>query len=141
MIKNSVLDFLDETTRKYPEKLAIISEENEITFTEFRNKSRILGYELATSTKSFNSPIMVSVDRSEKTLIGFMAALYSGNFYVPVDKDAPLERISYLIETVKPKAFIHFNMDEKIQEVKKEFLEVEFYDYDKIGRASCRERV
>lgn len=55
-----------------------------------------------------NKPIFITVDRSVRSIVALLAVLYSGNYYVPVEEKAPRERLEFMIESIKPIAFIGY---------------------------------
>ena len=131
MVLNTVINYLDDSALKFPDKPAIISEEARITFAELKEKAQIIGALLTKRTKAFNRPIFVAVDRSEKTIISFLGALYSGNYYVPVDINSPVERLEQMIDQLNPAAFIHFNMENTISELSNKYKTI-FLSYDQL---------
>ena len=59
-------------------------------------------------------PVAVLCDRTIRPLIAFFGAVYSGNFYVPIDRQMPLGRVCAMLETLDPAAILGQRQDEKI---------------------------
>lgn len=131
MIYN-VLEYLEKTVSKFPDKTAIISGDTRISFNEFLKLSRKIGFYIHKKVQVTNRPILVAADRSEKTIISFMAVLYSGNYYVPIDVSTPQERLNDICSQLDPLAFIHFNMDSIIDDIKKN-TETTLFTYDELA--------
>ena len=55
-----VLEYLEETTNKFSEKIAIIEEENKATYKELLESSKIIGSNLIDKI-SLNEPIISNV--------------------------------------------------------------------------------
>lgn len=103
----SVLEYLEQTALKVPEKIAFVCENNSITFNELKEKSQSMGASLARRLSSVrNMPICIIADRSIETLICIFACLYCGNYYVIVDSALPSERIDLMIKSVEFKMVI-----------------------------------
>ncbi len=99
----NVLEYLEQSAYKYPEKVALKDEEQEVTFSEFEYRAKRLGYEIACQCGGIiRKPVIVLVDRTCFTLIAFMGVLYSGNFYVPIDNQTPPQRLQTIIDTLDP---------------------------------------
>lgn len=106
-MKINILEYLDETALKYPEKIALSDDKKSISFIQWKQYSESIGTELSSAIKGrMRSPIIVFVDRKIDGLIGFLGVVQSGNFYVPIDSKMPLERIKLIIEILNPIAAI-----------------------------------
>lgn len=97
----SILEYLEKTVLRTPEKTAFVCENDSISFNDLKEKSQIIGVHLAKKLSGVrNEPICIIADRSIETLICMFACLYSGNYYVIVDSALPTERIQLMIESV-----------------------------------------
>lgn len=106
MITN-VLQYLRKSVDKYPDKMALIDENKSVTFKEINDRAmRLASCILAQCGEIYNMPIAVYMDKSVDSIISFMGILYSGNFYVPIDKKSPQERINRILEVLAPVAII-----------------------------------
>jgi amino acid adenylation domain-containing protein len=113
MIKN-VLQLLEDTADRLPNKIALKDENKSITFKQYVNEAKSIGSFLNQQVKDkYPRPIIVVVERRVEPIIAFMGVLYSGNFYVPVDNRTPIERLRNIIEVINPMAVIGFSIKEK----------------------------
>ena len=108
-----VLDYLEETVKIYPEKVAYIDRSEEITFRNLRERSFAIASELI-ERKIFKKPILIFLEKNVFCITAFMGVAYSGNFYSPIDTKMPMERIEKIIETLSPVVII---TDEKHKEI------------------------
>lgn len=92
----NVLEYLENTARKYPKKIAAIDNKENCTYEELLNKSKQIGMYLAKET-SVRKPIAVFMDKSVKTLQIFMGIAYAGCFYTLIDPSFPKERIKQIL--------------------------------------------
>lgn len=101
-----VLEYLENSCRRFPEKTALIDIEGSVTYREWKERAMAIGTVLAKKQSKTKQPIMVFSDRNASTLISFLGTVYSGNFYVPVDVGMPKARISLFFDTLKPQFLI-----------------------------------
>lgn len=103
MDKN-ILDYLDKTESKYPNKTAYAdSDGREIAFKQLKEDVAHVGSCLIKrfADKS-NKPIAVLTERNIRSIPAFLAVVYSGNFYVPIDATLPEERICAMLDLAEP---------------------------------------
>ena len=98
----NVLEFLERDVTYSPDKIALKDEKNQISYQELQRKARIIGYWITKRFHKTNAPVAVCIDRNIESIILFLGIVYSGNFYVPVDVNMPGERISLILEDLKP---------------------------------------
>lgn len=114
-MQRSVLDFLDESTEKYGEKVAFGDQNNTITYDELKKTAEIIGSNIMAYLPDIKRrPVVVFIDRNIESLISFMGIVESGNFYVPVDRLMPVQRIKLIFETLNPVGVIMNEPDEEI---------------------------
>lgn len=105
MISN-ITSWLDMTTKKYPEKIAVHDETGQIAFKDFRKKALAIARVIICMNKNSKKPIVVYLEKSAKVLVSFTAVAYSGNFYSPIDIDMPEIRVKKIIEVLQPEIVI-----------------------------------
>lgn len=116
-MQRSVLDYLEQSADKFPDKIVFADNENSITYREFRKTAKAVATGLITRVKiGRNRPVVVLMERKIESLAGFFGVVYSGNFYVPVDFSMPAKRIELMIETLQPEAVIVTEKTKRIME-------------------------
>ena len=100
----SCIQFLEETTDKFPNKIAISCKSKSLTFKELTTSSKNLTTYLPSGIK--NCPIAILLPKSCDSVVAFMATLYSGNFYAPIDVKLPEQKIRKIITNLEPRAII-----------------------------------
>lgn len=98
---NSIVKQLDVITRKYPNKVAIRSEDESISFLTYRNVSRTIATNLHGYTTK-KGVIAVYLPKSIQCLTVLMGILYSGNCYCPIPFASPIERAERIISKSQP---------------------------------------
>ena len=119
-LKN-VLEYLENTAMKYRDKIAVIDEEDKVTYGELITKAKIVGSYLCSKIEP-NKPVAIFMDKSVKTLELFMGVLYAGCFYTLIDPSFPDNRIKQILEIAKVNLIItdDDNYDKLSRIVKKE---------------------
>ncbi|MFY9213657.1 MAG: amino acid adenylation domain-containing protein [Tissierellaceae bacterium] len=101
----NVLEYLEHTVNRLPEKVAYADDKIEITFQETYNQARAIGTFLA-RRGIYKEPVAVFMNKSPMEIVAFFGVVYGGNFYVPLDEEMPKFRIELILENIKPKAII-----------------------------------
>lgn len=110
----NVLDYLDKSVSLYPDKVALSDSKNEASYSEFGAKSDAIASAIIERSGTKNSPVVVFIDRNIESVISFMGIAKSGNFYVPIDRQLPVKRVELIVETLKPKAAVIWDKDNRI---------------------------
>ncbi|MBQ7460068.1 MAG: amino acid adenylation domain-containing protein [Oscillospiraceae bacterium] len=106
LIKN-LLEYVEASAERRPEKTAFEDGTDFLSFSELLCLSRCLGTQIASKTGRTNAPVAVMTDRSVFPLVGFLAALQSGNFYVPIDAEMPEDRVEAIFSALRPAAVLY----------------------------------
>lgn len=115
-MQRSVLDYLENSCKLFPDKVIFADDKSEVTYEEFVRQSRYLGVFLQEKILKGKTgiPVAVFIDRSIQSLTGFFGAVYGGCFYVPVDRQMPAARIGLILDTLDPKVILGEEKDKKI---------------------------
>lgn len=113
-MQNSILQYLEDSSKKYKDKIAIRDESEEVTYENLKEFSMRIGSSI--SYEILNEPVAVIMKKSAACVVTFFGIAYSGNYYVPMDCEMPLERIQKILEVLKPKIICTDNSNyEKIK--------------------------
>ncbi len=94
----TVLDIFQKQLDKTPDAIAVVVENNEITYKELDNKSNQLAHYITNQGVTQNELIPICVERSVEMIVGILAILKVGATYVPIDPNYPQERIDFILE-------------------------------------------
>lgn len=98
----SVLDILEETASRLPDKIYLQDEEETVTYGQCRAQAMHFGYALYRELDGARRrPIVLFMDKSCRCVVSMLGALYSGSFYVPMDVKTPLERLKSILHTME----------------------------------------
>ncbi|MFG6377224.1 MAG: amino acid adenylation domain-containing protein [Lachnospiraceae bacterium] len=104
-MQNNVLDYLDTTVKRVPNKTAFVSDDVSYTFLQVYERSRSIGTCLS-QKGCYRKPVLVFMKKSPETVTAFFGIIRSGCFYVPVDEQMPKMRIQLILETCKAEVII-----------------------------------
>lgn len=108
----TVLDILDKTAARLPEKLYLQDEEEAVTYGQCRARARGLGYALHRELGGARRrPVVLFIDKSCRCVISMLGVLYSGNFYVPMDVKTPLARLEAILGTMEDAVIVTTEKD------------------------------
>ena len=96
--KLSISELFIERARKHPERIAIISEEGEMTYGELDALSNAIALELIRKGAGPEQCVGIQSYRRPETIAGLLAILKAGAAYVPIHPDYPGERIRFIID-------------------------------------------
>ncbi len=102
---NNILEYLENTAARLPEKLAFSDGKEGVSFGELLCRSRGIGSALAKIGTTGRS-VAVLMDKSPRQLVAFMAVVYSGGYYFALDSAMPKSRIEMIVSTAHPRLII-----------------------------------
>ena len=108
MIRN-ILEYLEKTAKRLPDKIAFSGAEGTITFAELEETAKRIGTYL-TRFGGRSCPIAVMMQKTPVSVAAFLGVVYSGNFYTPIDVTMPKERVLSILHTLRPQVLL---IDEK----------------------------
>ena len=88
----------EDQVGKTPANIAVVFEDNQLTYNELNEKSNQLAHYLQERGVKPETLVGICVDRSLEMIIGLLAILKAGGAYVPIDPAYPEDRISYMLE-------------------------------------------
>ena len=111
-MKTNILQYLEETAKKYPEKIAFTDTTEKLSFKQLETNAKTIGSFLLDKTTP-KKPVVIYMKKGANNLNAFLGAVYAGCFYVPVDSAMPKERVSLILSTLKPSVVIYDDSTEK----------------------------
>lgn len=94
-MKRNVLEYLEETAGKYPDKTGVTDESGSCTFRELMEKSRRTGSALAARIER-REPVGVFMEKGISALQAFFGTAYAGGFYVLFNPEFPETRLGQI---------------------------------------------
>lgn len=149
MMVTNILDYLERTAQRLPEKTALADDKLSLTYGQWLHQAESIGTAVAQATNStIRRAVLVFVDRRIEGLVGAMGAVESGNFYVPIDCKMPFERVRLIADVCRPIAAVatteaDLKTLDQIEFTGPRFIYNEAKDHpaDKLALAKIREQI
>lgn len=109
----NVLEMLESSCKLYPQSIALKDEVTEFTYQDYLKSAKKIATGINEILTAKKQPIAVFIDRTPYPLIMFMAVVYSGNFYVPIDSTQPTNRLKNMLDTVEPVLILSHNSNDE----------------------------
>ncbi|MGN1203561.1 MAG: amino acid adenylation domain-containing protein [Lachnospiraceae bacterium] len=104
-MQNNCLDYLDETVKRVPDKIAFADDTVAYTFQELYDITRNIATCLS-HKGYYKEPVLIFMKKSPCTIAAFFSVINAGCFYVPIDEEMPAARIQLIIENCNPRVMI-----------------------------------
>lgn len=93
-----LFSFLENSAKKYPNRIAIESKDEEICYKDLYNISLSFGTYINSVVANDSQVIGILMDKSIDFLISIYGVLSVGKVYVPLDEGLPSERLEYIVK-------------------------------------------
>ncbi|WP_294373964.1 non-ribosomal peptide synthetase [uncultured Clostridium sp.] len=126
--QKTIIEFVYDNMNKYPDKIAVIDGNREITYKDLWELSNGVANELIKKNVMKNDRVALKVSNSIETVACIMGILKIGAAYVPFDHKYPVDRQKYIIETSKAKSVVGIDKN-IIPEI--QYIQIDFTDMNK----------
>lgn len=116
-MQNNILDYLMQTVKRVPEKIAYSNGTDDLSFKEVYEQSRSIGTFLH-NMQVYKEPVVIFMNKHPRMIAAFLGTIAGGNYYVPIDSEMPAVRIKLILENVRAKVMI---CDEDTRQAAQEF--------------------
>ncbi len=93
-----VVDLFLEQVRNNPKHIAVCAGDKGITYAMLDEMSNKLANVILKTTGNKRGIIGVRLDRNISLIVSILAILKSGNIYMPINPEYPVDRVNYMIE-------------------------------------------
>ncbi len=135
-MQTNILEYLENTEKKYADKLAFSTGKEGMTFSQVGTGARAVGSYIC-SKGIYGEPIVVFMDKHPKTVTAFFGVIYSGNFYVCLDEKMPDARIRTILDNLHPRMMIADNKNVKRAQLIATDFSAEVVLYDDAASFKC----
>ena len=98
-----VVEYLEETAARFPDKVAFIDDERVVSFGGLRCEALKIAHRLQSIMGGeLQFPVLVYLEKSISAIAAFLGTAYAGGFYSPVDTKMPTGRIKKIVQTLQP---------------------------------------
>jgi len=102
----SIVDLVEAQAAVTPENIAVVMDDEQITYRELNERSNQLAHHLHSIGVIANTLVPVCIERSVQMVVCMLGILKSGGAYVPVDPEYPADRILYTVEDTAARIII-----------------------------------
>jgi len=105
-MQNNVLEYLETTVYRVPDKVAFVDEQTSLTFFEVSDRARRIATCLLDNNAN-KEPVIVYMKKAPETLTAFFGVIYAGCYYVPIDEEMPARRMELILKNTDAKYLIY----------------------------------
>ena len=131
-MKNNVLDYLESSVAKYPDKYAIVDEHRMLTYQQMNDIAMRIGTALCTKIRP-RGPVGVYMEKSGVAICSFLGIVYAGGFYCTLNNELPKQRLRQIVDVLHPEVII--TSKELSDEAKQVFDDYEILIFEEL--VSC----
>ena len=91
----------EEQVERTPEAVAVVFEDQQLTYRELNNRANQLAQYLKTLGVGAETLVGICVERSLEMVVGILAVFKVGGAYVPLDPNYPSERLVYMLQDAR----------------------------------------
>jgi amino acid adenylation domain-containing protein len=115
----TIVDLFEEQVAKTPDAIAVVFENQQLTYRGLNSKANQLARYLQTLGVKPEILVGICVERSIEMVIGLLGILKAGGAYLPLDPAYPTERLGFMLEDAQvPVLLTQSNLTEKLSETK-----------------------
>jgi amino acid adenylation domain-containing protein len=101
-----VHELFEEQVEKSPEAVAVVFEEEELSYGELNARANRLAHYLRELGVRPDDRVAICVQRSLEMVVGLLGILKAGGAYVPLDPASPMDRLRFMLEDSDPLALL-----------------------------------
>ncbi len=101
----NVLDYLENSARRFAQKTAVIDENGSCSYDELIQYSQKIGSALAGNIQ-IGEPVAVFMEKGIPALAAFFGIIYAGGFYVFLNPELPASRLQQIQQILRAKYII-----------------------------------
>lgn len=97
----TVQEFFEQRVLETPHRVALVAGGKSISYSQLNARANELCQKLIQEGSQNDLPIAIFLDRSIEMVIAMMAVLKSGAPFLPLDREYPLDRVSYILSDAR----------------------------------------
>ncbi len=105
-LEKTILDHFNENVKNNPNTIALIFEDENLTYLELDKKATQLSKFLMRKGIEPGNFIPICINRSFEMIIGILGILKSGACYVPIEPSYPKDRINHILKETEAKLIL-----------------------------------
>lgn len=105
-MRKNWIDVFEETAEKHPNKIAVIDNNDNISFGSLNEKAKHLAFELRTKITEIKRPVVILLPKSINVVVADIAVAYCNLIFSNLDYKTPKERLNSIINNLSPVCII-----------------------------------
>ncbi|HEY7403806.1 MAG TPA: amino acid adenylation domain-containing protein [Candidatus Angelobacter sp.] len=105
-LHRTIPEIFEEQVRQTPDTVAVVYEGSELTYRELNERANQLAHYLHGVGVKPGARVGICVERSLEMVVGVLGILKTGAAYVPLDRNYPQERLSYMVEDAEAEVLL-----------------------------------
>lgn len=105
-INQTIHSLFEDRVRKNPDNIAVMYEDQQLTYKELNTKANRLARFLAKKGVTTETVVGIMMERSLDLAVSLMAILKAGGAYLPIQPGTPKERVLYMLQDAGAKIVI-----------------------------------
>ena len=101
-----VHELFEEQVERTPDAVAVIFEEQELTYRELNERANQLAHHLIALGVGPETLVGLCLERSPELVVGILGILKAGGAYVPLDADYPPQRLEFMLQDAAVKYLV-----------------------------------
>ncbi|MBE9229966.1 amino acid adenylation domain-containing protein, partial [Phormidium sp. LEGE 05292] len=93
-----VHQLFEQQVEKTPDAVAVVFENQQLTYRELNNRSNQLAHYLRSLGVGADVLVGICVERSIEMIVGLLGILKAGGAYLPLDSEYPTERLRFMLD-------------------------------------------
>jgi len=102
----TIVQLFEEQVEKTPDNIAVVFEDQKLTYRELNEKANQLAWYLKEQNLSTENVVALFLDKSLEMIISILAVLKNGLAFLPIDINYPTDRINYMLQNSDTKLIL-----------------------------------
>lgn len=120
--KDTVIDRFVKIVERFPEKIAVESEVDRLTYHELNQRSNYIAMKLIDLGVKQNDIVAILMERSCEMLVAIVSVLKAGAAYLPIAPNQPNDRIHYMLTDSEVKTVIVDHMRQNVTALDEQYI-------------------
>lgn len=130
-LQKTITEIFEQQVRLTPNAVAVVFEGTKLTYQELNERANQLAHYLHDLGTREGSRVGICVERSLEMVVGILGILKAGAAYVPLDRNYPQERLSFMVRDAEVEVLL--SQDKLVERIPSVGAKAVFLDSDWAG--------